>query len=76
MKKAPKHAPNTTEDGALACAFGEPIGGPHPLCDEETERACRKFEADVVAGKYDAEGYTPLERAAQRRRLQAEGRLF
>lgn len=72
----PKRAPNTTIAGALACAFGEPVDGPHPLCEAETARACRRFDEDVAAGIYDAEGYTPPERAAQRRRLQAEGRLF
>lgn len=76
MAKTPKRQPNTTVDGALACAFGEPLMGPHPLCDAETERACRDFGAAVAAGTYDAEGYTPLERAAQTRRLQADGRLF
>lgn len=76
MAKAPTRQPNTTVDGGLACAFGEPWLGPHPLCDAETDRACRAFDADVAAGKYDEQGYTPLERAAQQRRLQAEGRLF
>lgn len=76
MAKPPKRQPNTTVDGAPACAFGEPVGGPHPLCEAETERACRQFAADVAAGVYDEQGYTPLERAAQQRRLQAEGRLF
>lgn len=74
--KPSKRAPNTTADGALACAFGEPWMGSHPLCEAETERACRQFDAEVAAGKYDAEGYTPFERAAQRRRLQEAGRLF
>ncbi len=71
-----KPLPNTTAGGELACAFGEPWLGPHPLCEAETDRACRQFDAEVIAGKYDAEGYTPFERAAQTRRLQVEGRLF
>lgn len=71
-----KRAPNTTPDGALACAFGEPWLGPHPLCEAETERACQQFDVAVAAGTYDEQGFTPLERAAQSRRLQAEGRLF
>lgn len=71
-----RRAANTTVDGALACAFGEPCLGPHPLCEAETARSCAEFDRLVAAGVYDAEGYTPLERAAQSRRLQAEGRLF
>lgn len=74
--KVAKREPNTTIDGALACAFGEPWLGPHPLCEAETERACLAFDADVAAGKYDAEGYTPAERAASDRRLREAGRLF
>jgi len=30
-------APNTTSDGQLACAFGEPWLGPHYLCQAWTE---------------------------------------
>ncbi len=48
-----KPLPNTTAGGELACAFGEPWMGPHPLCEDETDRACRQFDADVVTGKYD-----------------------
>ena len=63
-----KRAQNTTTEGALACAFGEPFAGPHHLCEAESERLCAIFAADVAAGKYDADGYSRLERAAQRRR--------
>jgi hypothetical protein len=34
------NAPNTTVDGQLACAFGEPWMGPHPICAAETARIC------------------------------------
>ena len=74
--RVPKREPNTMPDGALACAFGEPWGGLHPLCEAETARGCAQFDADVAAGKYDADGYTPKERAARDRRLKTEGRLF
>jgi hypothetical protein len=46
------------------CVFGEPTIGPHPLCEAEAERLCAAFDADVITGTYDAEGYTPRERAA------------
>ena len=57
----------------LTCAFGEPWPGAtfpagHPLCDAATDQACVQFEADVAAGRNDAEGYTPVERRAQQRR--------
>jgi hypothetical protein len=32
VSKATKRKPNTTVDGELACMFGEPWLGPHPLC--------------------------------------------
>lgn len=71
----PKRLPNTTVDGALACAFGEPWLGPHPICDAEGLAARERFDAAVASGEYDADGFTPLEGAAQQRRLKAEGRL-
>ena len=33
----PKRKLNTTEDGQLACAYGEPWMGEHPLCDAAHE---------------------------------------
>lgn len=69
-------APNTTVDGALACAFCEPWRGPHPRCAAHSRVLCARFEADVTAGRYNTDGYTPQERAAQTRRLQAASRLF
>lgn len=67
---------NTTPDGALACAFFEPWRGPHPRCDAHSRALRARFEADVAVGVYDTDGYTPSDRAAQTRRLQAAGRLF
>ena len=52
----------------LVCAFGEPWMGPHPLCEAETDRKCARFEAAVLAGTYDAQGYTPNERKAMARK--------
>jgi hypothetical protein len=64
----------------LTCFFGEPWGyGPdrtwlsHPRCDEETARACRAFDAAVARGEFDADGYTPKERRAQKRREAKDG---
>lgn len=52
----------------VTCAFGEPIAGPHPLCDAYFHRISAQYHADVAAGKYDAEGYTPKERRAQQKK--------
>lgn len=55
------------------CAFGE-VGlgwsGPHHCfrCCAETDAAVQRFEAGVVAGTWDAEGYTPNERRALEKR--------
>lgn len=38
--KTRKPTPNTTADGQIACAFGEPWLGPHPLCQADTARIC------------------------------------
>lgn len=76
MAKTKPRKPNTTASGELACAFGEAHLGSHPLCDAESDRACRLFDEAVARGEYDEEGFSPLERAAQQRWLQAEGRLF
>lgn len=73
---ATKRAPNTTEDGGLACAFGEPWMGPHPLCEAEVDRSIREFHAAVARGEYDAEGYTPAERRMQAQRAGKKGLLF
>ena len=35
--KAPKRKPNTTEDWQLACMYGEPWMGEHPLCEKAME---------------------------------------
>ena len=35
-----KPKPNTTVTGGLACAFGEPWLGPHPICRAHTAAAC------------------------------------
>ena len=64
------------ERDKLVCANGEPWMGPHPLCEAEAERTCQRFDDAVARGEFDAQGYTPNERIAQRKRLQCEGRLF
>ena len=58
----------------LMCAFGEPWLGARPVggyhcrkCAAEGRRLGRSFAAAVKAGRYDAQGFTPSERAAQRR---------
>lgn len=60
MAKAKQHE--------VTCAFGEPILGEHPLCDAYFHRITEQYIADVAAGKYDAEGYTPKERRAQQKK--------
>lgn len=54
----------------LPCAFGHlrdrALFHHCAACTAEVERACAAFEADVAAGRYDAEGFTPAERAKQR----------
>lgn len=60
----------------LFCSYGEPWVGKHPLCKAEVDRACRAFTEAVQRGEYDEEGYTPAERKAADKRLQAAGRLF
>ena len=37
-------------------------------CYVDVKLACDRFDAMVAAGIYDAEGYTPAERCAQRRK--------
>ena len=44
--------PNTTEDGRLACAFGEYWLGPHPLCQAEVARICGCEISDVSLPDY------------------------
>ena len=64
----------------MMCDSGAGVGwdGPDhcPACHAEADRLCAQFEADVASGQFDAEGFTPKERKAQRKRRQAEGRLF
>jgi hypothetical protein len=57
---------STTRVGGL-CAYGQTgigWGGPHHYwsCYIATAEGCRQFDAAVVRGEYDAEGYTPAER--------------
>jgi hypothetical protein len=40
MRKVIQRALNTTVDGQLACAFGEPWLGPHHLCAAATAAIC------------------------------------
>lgn len=59
--------------GLGGCAFsvtGEDWEGPHHCaqCAAFVAEQCREFEAAVPRGEYDAEGYTPAERKALRRR--------
>lgn len=59
----------------LVCAYGQTgIGweGPHHCaqCAADVEQACEQFDADVRAGKYDEQGFTPAERRAQAKRRQ------
>ena len=68
----PKPKPNQTADGQLACAFGEPWDGPHPLCDAEADRLEAVFADGVAAGRWDADGYTSAERRAQARHRREE----
>ena len=58
--KAPKRKPNTTEDGQLACAYGEPWMGEHPLCEaahaplfhlEVNEAQCFELSVGRIPGE-------------------------
>ena len=63
--------PNTTPDGALACAFGWPWMGQLfwcPWCEAEADRLDQEFQAAVARGEMDAQGYTPNDRRAQKRK--------
>lgn len=53
---------------AVTCVYGEPIAGPHPLCEARVARDVLEFYEAVMRGEYDAEGFTPKERVAQARR--------
>jgi hypothetical protein len=58
---------------AVVCAFGTPwarhVGPPGcAACAAESDRLAAAFAAAVAAGEYDAQGYTPAERRAQRTR--------
>jgi hypothetical protein len=54
------------------CAFGSPCGvhlcGPCRKCLAYADELEAQFWRDVFFGNFDAEGYTPAERAAQRRK--------
>ena len=51
--------------GAPVCAFGSAWPcGPCEHCRAESARLGARFAAEVTAGTYDAEGYTPQERRA------------
>lgn len=61
--------PLSVPDPRVTCAFGaiwpcDPCAG----CQAESARLSAQFAADVAAGRYDAEGYTPAERRAQARK--------
>lgn len=57
----------------MICTFGNEAGtdgGPHhcEACAAEVERSCAAFDAAVLAGTYDQDGFTPAERRAQQRK--------
>jgi len=52
----------------VTCVYGEPIEGPHPLCAARVARDILEFYEAVARGEYDAEGFTPRERAALAKR--------
>lgn len=60
--------PGVAPHDGQTCHFGEPWMGPHPLCAAAVDRDCARFDEKVAAGIFDAEGYTPKERRAGRRR--------
>lgn len=57
----------------LTCAFGEPWEGAHPLCEQEVERACQRFNEAVARGECNERGYTPREWAAKVKRDRLRG---
>lgn len=54
-----KRKPNTTDDGGLACAYGEYWLGPHPLCQAEVARICGCEISDVPLPDYSRFDVTP-----------------
>ena len=64
----------TPQKPSLVCAFGTAWalhfdGSGCSECAAEGERLEAAFAVAVAQGHYDAEGYTPAERRAQRRRV-------
>jgi hypothetical protein len=62
-----KGKPNTTATGELACAFGEPWLGPHPLCRAEVARVCGVPIEDVPLN--DLSHLRPTESRAEAEQL-------
>lgn len=56
----------------LTCGFGSPWlvkgCGPCLKCRQEADRMEAQFWRDVFFGKFDESGYTPADRAAQKRK--------
>lgn len=57
----------------IVCAFGVPMaqhyhGATCPACDQAVADAREAMRLAVSRGEVDAQGYTPAERNAQRRR--------
>lgn len=48
------------------CLHGNQFGC--PACSALVDEMCAAFAAEVAAGTYDAEGYTPADRRKQRAR--------
>ena len=46
---------NTTPDGELACMYGEPWLGEHPICEQETKYSICVSEEEVI----DLAAYLP-----------------
>ena len=57
---------NTTPDGELACANGEPWMGEHPICERETNYSICVSEEEVIDL---AAGYAPKTVVAMARML-------
>lgn len=66
--------PNRTDDGQLACVFGQPymtakpVGSAHCIeCWKYGQQLARQFADDVFNGRCDERGYTIAERRALRK---------
>lgn len=52
----------------MPCIHAIPLTQPCPACETSVDKACLNMAVDILQGRYDLDGYRPMERAAQQRR--------